>query len=127
CALDASQECVEQMRVEYQGRRDLVIEHLQGISGVRPLVPNGGLFVMVDVRECLNQSSSRRFTSDDVQQYLLQEHGVVVIHGGAYGACGEGLLRVSFAAGGQTLERGLVRLREALCNVANGRWQEARR
>jgi aspartate/methionine/tyrosine aminotransferase len=82
---------------------------------------------MVDLRDCLSQSGPRQFTSEDVRRYLLQEHGIVVIHGGAYGTCGEGLLRVSFAAGGQTLERGLPRLREALCNVASGQWREARR
>jgi aspartate/methionine/tyrosine aminotransferase len=126
CALEASQDCVQQMRAEYQARRDLVVEQLQGIPGVRPLVPDGGLFVMVDMRDCLSRSDAPQSTSDDVRRYLLQEHGIVVIHGSAYGACGEGLLRVSFAAGGQTLERGLVRLREALCKMANGQWREAR-
>jgi aspartate/methionine/tyrosine aminotransferase len=127
CAFESSQDCVQQMSAEYQARRDLVIKELQGIPGIRLLVPDGGLFVMVDLRDCLSQSETRRFTSDDVRRYLLQEHGIVVIHGGAYGACGEGLLRVSFAAGGQTLERGLAHLREALCKVASGQWQEARR
>jgi aspartate/methionine/tyrosine aminotransferase len=46
--------------------------------------------------------------------------GVVVIHGSAYGPGGEGTLRVSFAAGGETLERGLDRLREGLLRLAEG-------
>ena len=45
---------------------------------------------------------------------LLDEHGVVVVHGAAYGAGGEGTLRVSFASGGETLARGLERLRAGL-------------
>jgi aspartate/methionine/tyrosine aminotransferase len=125
CALESSQDCVEQMRLEYQARRDLVVRQLQGLAGIRPLIPDGGLFVMVDLRDCLSLTRARQFTSEDIRQYLLQEHGVVVIHGSAYGACGEGLLRVSFAAGGQILERGLFQLREALCKVASGQWQEA--
>jgi aspartate/methionine/tyrosine aminotransferase len=127
CALESSQDCVQEMTAEYQARRDLVIQHLQGMPGIRPLVPDGGLFVMVDLRDCLSQSGGHQFTSDDVRRYLLHEHGVVVIHGSAYGTCGEGFLRVSFAAGGQNLERGLVRLREGLCHVARDQWQEARR
>ena len=56
--------------------------------------------------------------SDAVRRFLLHEAGVVVIHGAAYGPGGEGFLRVSFAAGGETLERGLERLREGLMRLA---------
>ena len=45
---------------------------------------------------------------------LLEEHGVVVAHGSAYGEGGEGTLRVSFASGGQNLANGLERLRTGL-------------
>jgi bifunctional pyridoxal-dependent enzyme with beta-cystathionase and maltose regulon repressor activities len=41
-----------------------------------------------------------------------------VIHGSAYGPGGEGFLRVSFAAGGETLERGLKRLRDGLIRLS---------
>ena len=44
----------------------------------------------------------------------LEEAGVVVIHGSAFGPGGEGTLRISFAAGGTALEQGLDRLREGL-------------
>jgi aspartate/methionine/tyrosine aminotransferase len=106
-ALAGAQDSVRAMAAEYQGRRDRVVERLRGIPGVEPLVPEGGLFVMLDVRG-LGQSS------DDIRRRLLREAGVVVIHGAAYGPGGEGTLRVSFAAGGETLERGLDRLREGL-------------
>jgi aspartate aminotransferase len=111
-ALSSDQECTHQMASEYQGRRDRVVERLQGIPGVRPLVPQGGLFVMVDVRGLGRKS-------DAVRRFLLLEAGVVVIDGAAYGPTGEGFLRVSFAAGGETLERGLDRLREGLLRLAN--------
>jgi aspartate aminotransferase len=126
CALRSSQDCVNKMTSEYEARREVVMEKLQGIVGVRALVPNGGLFVMVDLRELMGDLSQPRFTSDDVRRFLLQKHGVVVVHGSAYGACGEGMLRVSFAAGGKTLERGMERLRAGLCEVASGEWQNAR-
>jgi aspartate aminotransferase len=120
CALQSSQDCVREMAAEYQARRDLVIRQLHGIPGVCPLIPDGGLFVMVDLREFLDDPARPRFTSDAVRQYLLHEHGVVVLHGGAYGPGGEGLLRVSFAAGGQTLDRGLELLRVGLADLASG-------
>jgi aspartate aminotransferase len=119
CALRSSQDCVHQMATEYQSRRDLVVERLSGIPGIQPLIPDGGLFVMVDLRQLTGSASGSRATSDAVRKYLLNEHGVVVLHGGAYGPGGEGLLRVSFAAGGQTLDRGLELLRTGLRQIAS--------
>jgi aspartate aminotransferase len=111
CALRSDQDCVRRMGAEYQQRRDRVLDRLAGIPGVVPLVPRGGLFVMVDVR-------GLGLPSDQVRRFLLHEAGVVVIHGAAYGPGGEGTLRISFAAGGETLERGLDRLREGLLRLA---------
>jgi aspartate/methionine/tyrosine aminotransferase len=65
---------------------------------------------MVDVRDL-------GLTSDDIRRRLLFDHGVVVVHGAAYGDGGEGTLRVSFASGGDTLTLGLTRLREALAQL----------
>ncbi len=112
CALASDQDCVRRMAEEYQARRDRVVERLRGIAGVEPLVPEGGLFVMVDIRGLGKPS-------EDVAQFLLRDAGVVVVHGSAYGPGGEGTLRVSFAAGGETLERGLDRLREGLMRLAS--------
>jgi aspartate aminotransferase len=111
CALRSDQSCVRRMAEEYQARRDLVLDRLRGIPGVEPLSPEGGLFVMVDVRGLGR-------LSDEVRRSLLHEDGVVVIHGAAYGPGGEGTLRVSFAAGGEALERGLDRLRGGLLRLS---------
>jgi aspartate aminotransferase len=110
-ALRMDQTPVRRMAEEYQGRRDKVLEALRGIKGVNALVPEGGLFVMADVRG-LGKSS------DEVRRLLLKEAGVVVIHGAAYGPGGEGTLRISFAGGGQTLADGLQRLRAGLQRLA---------
>jgi aspartate/methionine/tyrosine aminotransferase len=112
CALNSHPKHIRKMTGEYQDRRNLVVSRLQGIPGVVPLVPEGGLFVMVDVR-------GLGPPSDEVRRFLLREAGVVVSHGAAYGPGGEGTLRVSFAAGGETLEQGLERLREGLMRLAN--------
>ncbi len=111
CALTSEQDCVRRMAAEYGCRRDRVVQSLQGIPGVEPITPEGGLFVMVDVWG-LGQSS------DAIRRFLLVEHGVAVIHGVAYGPGGEGFLRISFAAGGEVLERGLERLRNGLVRLA---------
>lgn len=123
-ALRGDQSCVRAMNAEYQQRRDRVIAALQGLpltetplpltAGavvetplVGPIVPEGGLFVMVDIRGLM-------LPAEEVRRFLLHETGVVVIDGSAYGPGGNGTLRVSFAAGGSVLEQGLQRLCDGL-------------
>jgi aspartate aminotransferase len=101
-ALNSSQDCVASMRAEYSRRRALVMEVLPGV-----LAPEGGFFAMLDLRQT-------GIPSNDIRRRLLTEFGVVVIHGSAYGPGGEGTLRVSFASGGDVLDRGLDKLRAAL-------------
>jgi aspartate/methionine/tyrosine aminotransferase len=106
-ALTGPQKCVAEMREEYAKRRQQVCEALSGLSKVRVVPPEAGFFVMVDVREL-------GIGSDEIRKRLLNEFGVVVVHGSAYGASAEGTLRISFASGGENLREGLKRLRQGL-------------
>ncbi len=106
-ALTGPQDAVAEMRLEYGRRRALVMSALDGIRQVRVLPPEGGFFAMVDARDT-------GIPSEQIRRRLLEDAGVAVIHGAAYGPGGEGTLRVSFASGGDTLARGLERLRAGL-------------
>ncbi|HEU4687716.1 MAG TPA: pyridoxal phosphate-dependent aminotransferase [Vicinamibacterales bacterium] len=106
-ALTGPQDAVAEMRLEYGRRRALVMSALEGIRQVRVLPPEGGFFAMVDARDT-------GIPSEQIRRRLLEDAGVAVIHGAAYGPGGEGTLRVSFASGGDTLARGLERLRAGL-------------
>jgi aspartate aminotransferase len=106
-ALNGPQECVAEMRKAYAARRMEVSEALRGVPGVIAPAPEGGFFTMVDIRGLGEPSNT-------VRRRLLEEHGVAVAHGAAYGGGGEGFLRVSFASGGENFTRGLVKLREGL-------------
>lgn len=109
-ALTGSQEAVQGMRHEYAARRARVLAALEGLPRVRALPPEGGFFVMVDVR-------SFGTSSNDIRRRLLHDHGVAVVHGSAYGPGGEGTLRISFASGGRVLSDGLDKLREGLARL----------
>jgi aspartate aminotransferase len=111
-ALRGSQDCVAEMRNIYAQRRQQVLEALQGVRYVSVLAPEGGFFAMVDVR-ALGRPS------DEIRKSLLREAGVVVVHGSAYGPAAEGMLRVSFASGGENLAEGLRRLRDGLAQLAS--------
>ena len=106
-ALTGPQDCVERMREEYAQRRRTVMDALSGLESARVLPPEGGFFAMVDV-------SGYGLPSNDIRTRLLNDFGVVVAHGRAYGEAGEGTLRVSFGSGGSTLSRGLQLLRDGL-------------
>jgi aspartate/methionine/tyrosine aminotransferase len=106
-ALSGPQDCVAAMRQEYARRRSQVLDAVKDLPRVKVAPPEGGFFAMVDV-------SGIDPSSDAVRRRLLQENGLVVIHGAAYGPRAEGTLRVSFASGGDTLSRGLSLLREGL-------------
>jgi aminotransferase len=106
-ALTSSQDCVRAMRDEYSRRRQLILSSLADITGVRVLAPEGGFFAMLDVRDT-------GVPSNEIRRRLLNDHGVAVVHGAAYGAGGEGTLRVSFGSGGDALALGLAQLRNGL-------------
>jgi aspartate aminotransferase len=101
-ALTGPQDCVATMLAEYGRRRDLVLSSLPNV-----LAPEGGFFAMLDLR-------ATGEPSDAIRKRLLTEFGIVVVHGAAYGPGGEGTLRVSFASGGEVLDRGLAKLSQAL-------------
>jgi aspartate aminotransferase len=109
-ALSGSQDCTAVMREEYARRRAQVSAAMAGVPKVKILEPEGGFFSMADVRGI-------GLTSDEIRARLLNDHGVCVAHGAAYGPTGEGTLRVSFASGGATLANGLERLRAGLTAI----------
>jgi aspartate aminotransferase len=113
-ALRGPQTSVTDMRREFAERRAQVAKQLRDIPRVNLLLPEGGFFALVDVRQ-LGRSS------DEIRRRLLNEFGVVVVHGAAYGPGGEGMLRVSFASGGPTLARGLELLKSGLVTISQDR------
>jgi aspartate/methionine/tyrosine aminotransferase len=111
-ALAGPQDCVAAMREEYARRRETVLAALAGVPRVSVLAPEGGFFAMADVREI-------GLPSNEIRRRLMREHGVVVVHGSAYGPAGEGTLRVSFASGGDNLALGLARLKSGLAAIGS--------
>ncbi|HYI97305.1 MAG TPA: aminotransferase class I/II-fold pyridoxal phosphate-dependent enzyme [Bryobacteraceae bacterium] len=106
-ALNGPQDAVDKMRAEYTNRRAQVIEALKNIPNVSVLPPEGGFFAMIDIRGLTQDSNT-------VRRRLLEDHGIVVMHGAAYGPGGEGTLRVSFGSGGDNLTQGLNLLKTGL-------------
>ena len=97
---------VVEMRDAYRRRRDVALARLDA-EGIGYARPGGAFYVMVDV-------SGAGEPSEDFALRLLRERRVAVVPGSAFGANGEGMVRVSLAAARETIELGLERLAEAL-------------
>jgi aspartate aminotransferase len=108
-ALSAWTEEAEEARAgfrrTFRARRDFLLEQLSRELGLRAVRPDGAFYAMVDV--------SAHGPSLRVAERLL-EGGVVTVPGAAFGAEGEGYLRVSFCADLPVLAEGVRRMKEAL-------------
>jgi aspartate aminotransferase len=109
-ALTGSQEGVEEVRAEYQRRRDLMVAGLNAIPGVSCRTPQGAFYTFPNVK---------RFglTSDELSDYLLNRAGVAVLPGTAFGEYGEGYLRLCYANSSERIEHALQRVAEALSQL----------
>jgi len=101
-AVSGSQEVVAEMRDAYRERRDLALSMLKG-SPLQAFTPQGAFYLWIDV-------SSAGIPSRDVAMRLLEERGVAVAPGSAFGERGEGFVRVSLASPAGALDEGLRRL-----------------
>ncbi|WP_194792283.1 pyridoxal phosphate-dependent aminotransferase [Pseudomonas sp. UFMG81] len=94
------------MREAYRQRRDLVCTSLADCPGVRALKPDGGMFVMVDIRET-------GLSAQDFSNRLLDLHGVSVLAGEAFGPSATGHIRLGLVLGTEPLREACRRI--ALC------------
>ena len=101
-ALNGPQECVERMRSAFRKRRDLVVERLNAVRGVRCQTPKGAFYAFPNVAPLGDDQE----TADR----LLEEEGVAALSGSAFGKGGAGHLRISYAAAEERLEEALRRI-----------------
>lgn len=106
-ALTGPQDDVERMRAEFRRRRDAMVAGLNAIPGVTCKSPAGAFYVFPNVK-------SFGLKSKEMADYLLEEAGVAVLGGTAFGAYGEGYLRLSYATSMANIEEALARMAGAL-------------
>ncbi|MBR7180923.1 MAG: aminotransferase class I/II-fold pyridoxal phosphate-dependent enzyme [Kiritimatiellae bacterium] len=88
-AMDHGDKDVARMRAEYRKRRDFLAGALNA-AGLKTLVPGGAFYLFPDVR-------SAGLSSEEFAMKLLKEHKVACVPGVAFGPCGEGFVRMSYA------------------------------
>ena len=106
-ALEGPQDAVEEMVAEFKRRRDVVVAGLNDLPGVTCTTPKGAFYAFPNVTGV--NVESRQLARD-----LLEKAGVAVLSGTAFGANGNGFLRLSYANSVDNLNRALDRIREHL-------------
>jgi len=106
-AIQGPQEQAEAVVLEYRRRRDALVAGLNAIPGVRCQKPQGAFYAFPNI-SALGRSSSW------LAEYLLEEAGVALLPGTAFGKYGEGYLRLCFANSLENLLLAVERMAEAL-------------
>jgi len=113
-ALTGPQEVLEERRVLFQARRDLMVDALNAIEGIRCFRPDGSFFAYPSCAGLMGRPSanSRSIESDqDFAAHVLETEGVAVVPGNAFGLSPH--FRVSFAVSTELLEEGCARIARA--------------
>ena len=117
-ALAESRAECEKMTRSYHARRDLIARLLADIPGVSVRPPDGTFYIFPDVSAHLGKTAGnhRVETVEDLCLWLLEEHDVATVPGGAFGDAD--CLRMSFACSEEDIEKGVSRMREAFSLLA---------
>lgn len=116
-AFAGDQTCVEEMRVAFERRRNLVVDLAREIPGFKVNVPQGAFYLFPDVSYYYGKKYGDRVinNSADLAMYLLEEGHVATVGGAAF--CAPEYLRFSYATSDENLVEALRRIKEALAKL----------
>jgi len=110
-ALNGPQDFLKDWVKVFQGRRDMVVSGLNAANGIECLTPAGAFYVFPSCAGLLGKStkSGRKLATDeDFVMALLEETGVALVHGSAFGLPGH--FRLSYAASDAELKEAVARV-----------------
>jgi len=116
-ALTGTQAPVEAMRKRFEARRDLTVDRLNAIPGVKCRKPEGAFYAFADFRGLLGlpwaKAKTGKLADDmDIATFLIEEAGCAAVPGSAFGA--PGYMRFSYATSEDNIEKGLAAAKAAV-------------
>jgi aspartate aminotransferase len=110
-AIEGSQDCVKEMLVAFKQRHDFVIGALNEIEGVECIPADGTFYAFPSFQKVIDSNPA---FEDDIAlaEFLLNEAGVALVPGSAFGAPGN--MRLSFATSMKVLEDAIGRIKKAI-------------
>jgi aspartate aminotransferase len=107
-ALNGTQDFIKERAISFQERRDFVVKALNDIDGIKCLNPDGAFYVFPSCKSLIGKKDIKGKelkTDTDFVQSLLENSGVAVVQGSAFGL--EGFFRISYATSMKNLENAL--------------------
>jgi len=116
-AVNSDPKVLDDMVSAFKNRRDLVLNYLKGIPGVKINLPKGAFYVFTDISSFFGKSNGDTIinNSGDMALYLLSEALVAVVGGDAFGD--NNCIRFSYATSEDILTEALSRIKEALAKL----------
>jgi aspartate aminotransferase len=113
-ALIGPQGALEEMRMEFEKRRNYMYAELISINGIKCYKPEGAFYLFPDITAFFNKSTEVIRISDsfDLSMYLLYEAKIAAVPGSSFGS--EGFIRFSYATSMENIKEAMVRIKEAL-------------
>ena len=116
-AMTGDQEPTKEMARTYLKRRNMVLELLNDIPGLKTNVPTGAFYFFPDISYYIGKSDGKTTikTGDDLAMYILTSAHVSTVGGDAFGA--PNCIRLSYAASESDLKEALKRMKETLAKL----------
>ncbi len=117
-AFAGPQDAVEEMRAQFEERRNYIHEALNAIDGISAILPEGAFYLFPNISGLLGKSAGdiKITNSYDLSMYLLEEGKVATVPGSSFGA--EGFIRISYADGLDNLKKAVERIKEAASKLS---------
>lgn len=117
-AWEMDQQCVEDMRVVFQRRRDLIVSLAREIPGLEVNVPQGAFYLFPKCSSFFGKTDGERVinNSTDLAMYLLEVGHVATVGGDAFGS--PECFRMSYATSDENITEALRRIKDALAKLA---------
>ena len=112
------QDCIEEMRVAFQRRRDLVVSLAREIPGIKVNEPQGAFYLFPEVSSYFGKKYGDKVINNaaDLAMYLLEEGHVATVDGEAF--CLPGYIRLSYATSDDNIREAMRRIKDALAKLA---------
>lgn len=116
-AYTGTQQPVEEMRVAFQRRRDMIVGLAKEIPGLKTAIPEGAFYIFPECDSYFGKSFGDRVIENagDLAMYLLEEGHVATVGGTAFGA--PNCLRFSYATSDENIVEAMQRVKEALARL----------
>ena len=113
-AYTGDQSCVAEMRIAFERRKNLIVELLGQIPGLRVNNPMGAFYIFPDCSSYFGRSYNGKAiqTATDLAMYILEEAHVACVGGDAFGA--PGCIRLSYATSDENIAEAATRIKKGL-------------